>query len=306
MLDNKLINRFLDDLENNRKSINTIKAYKTDLNNFLQFHTTKTNIKNINDNDILNITNDNIEDYKTYLKNKSASTTNRRLICLIRFFKYLKDKKGLIKNNPMDKIDLVKLPKNKKIDYLNINESISLLDNALDDNRGINDIRNYGILTIFLHCGLRISEVIDLNLDSIQNNVLNVIGKGNKLRYIPLDETSMKAINEYLKYRPTPNSKDSNALFISERGNRISQGAIRNLIDKYVKKTGIREHLSPHKLRHTFATSQIKAGTNTRVLQDILGHSDIATTMIYTHIDNDDKRNAINNNPLNIHYQNQK
>ncbi len=159
--------------------------------------------------------------------------------------------------------------------------------------------RDYAIVLLFLNCGLRLSELASIDIGTIKNDTLTVIGKGNKQRTIYLNPACKYAIEDYLSIRPK-DAKDKNALFLSTRKQRMSNRAIQHRIDKYLEDAGFDTSIySTHKLRHTAATLMYKHGNvDIRALQEILGHENVATTQIYTHIDNERLRDAINSNPL--------
>ena len=298
------------------KSANTIKEYNYDLNTFLKFvkiHyklTNETDFKKITTNDVTldtlkKIKLDDLHAYLSYItkvhKNKSASRA-RKVASLKTFFNYLTVKANLLEINPAENLESPKIEK-RMPKYLTLEDSEKLLSVTIDDNNR-NNIRDYAIITLFLNCGLRLSELIGINITDIDtsNNKLNVIGKGNKERTIYLNKACIKAINEYLKIRPIEgvkyNSKD--ALFLSERKERISQRTVQTIVKNELRKAGldVRKY-SVHKLRHTAATLMYQYGNvDIRALQELLGHESISTTEIYTHVDNSQVRAAVENNPL--------
>ena len=182
-------------------------------------------------------------------------------------------------------------------------DSHKLLE-AVDDENDRNKERDYAIITLFLNCGMRLSELVGINIKDIDfsEQKLNVIGKGNKERTIYLNKACMNAINDYLKIRPHDkvqyDSKD--ALFLSERRSRISNRTVQYVVKQELKKAGLDTNkYSVHKLRHTAATLMYKYGNvDIRALQELLGHESISTTEIYTHVDNEQIRNAVESNPL--------
>jgi integrase/recombinase XerD len=180
--------------------------------------------------------------------------------------------------------------------YLNIEESKKLLG-AID---GEHRERDFAIITLFLNCGLRLSELVGINLNRIKNDILTVVGKGDKERTIYLNAACKRAIEAYLKVRPVEGVKDKNALFLSERKQRISNKTVQHIVKKYITAAGLDpERYSTHKLRHTAATLMYKHGkVDIRALQEILGHESIATTEIYTHVDNQQIKTAVESNPL--------
>ncbi len=154
---------------------------------------------------------------------------------------------------------------------------------------------------MFLNCGLRLSELIGINIDKIKGDTLTVVGKGNKERTIYLNDVCVKAIEEYLEVRPDAKPGHENALFISNRKTRFTQKGVQHMVNKYLKESGLSGmKYSPHKLRHTAATLMYQYGhVDIRALQEILGHESVSTTQIYTHIDKEQLRDAVKQNPLN-------
>ena len=177
--------------------------------------------------------------------------------------------------------------------YLNLEESVRLLLECKKSPR------DHCIITIFLNCALRLSEISSLNIDQVDNNILTVIGKGNKERKIFLTPAAKKAINNWLQLRSSLNA-NTEALFISRNSRRITTRAVQNIVKKYVVASGLdATSISAHKLRHTAATLMYKYGrVDIRSLQQILGHESVATTQIYTHIDEHQLQSAVNSNPL--------
>jgi site-specific recombinase XerD len=182
--------------------------------------------------------------------------------------------------------------------YLTLDESKSLL-RAVD---GKNKERDYCILTLFLNCGLRLSELCGINISNIKGDILTVIGKGNKERTVYLNNACMKAIEDYLSVRSKNLHKiiDKDALFISKNWTRLNKRTVEMMLKKYLKAADLdTDKYTPHKLRHTAATLMYKYGNvDIRSLQKILGHENLSTTQIYTHVDDEKLREAINSNPL--------
>ena len=181
--------------------------------------------------------------------------------------------------------------------YLTLEQSIELL-NAVE---GKYKERDYAILTIFLNCGLRLSELVGLNVTDIRNdNTMRVIGKGSKERVVYLNDACISAIKAYLAVRPTDNVKDKKALFLSSRLQRISPKTVQAMVYKYLEKIGLdSQGYSCHKLRHTAATLMYQHGNvDIRVLKDVLGHENLGTTQIYTHISDKQLEKAANSSPL--------
>ena len=187
--------------------------------------------------------------------------------------------------------------------YLSLEESKKLL-NVTQDEENRNNTRDYAIITLFLNCGMRLSELVNINIKDINFSEckLNVIGKGNKERTIYLNKACMKALQDYLEIRPKEKIKydSTDALFLSERRERISNRTVQVIVKKELLKAGLDiNKYSVHKLRHTAATLMYQYGNvDIRALQELLGHESISTTEIYTHVDNSQVRNAVESNPL--------
>lgn len=299
------------------KSPATVKEYNYDISRFLKFimyHLKLTDEKNIDNIDIHNmdvsILNnlklDDIHAYLFYLTNtfQSKPATRARKASSIRvFFKYLSQKANLIENNPALNLETPKLGK-RMPKYLSLDDSKKLLAVVNNDEKDRNKERDYAIITLFLNCGMRLSELVSINLKDIDfnENKLNVTGKGNKERTIYLNKACVNAINNYLAVRPKNGIKqgDSDALFLSERLERISNRTVQHIVKQELLKAGLDTNkYSVHKLRHTAATLMYRYGNvDIRALQELLGHESISTTQIYTHVDNQQIRNAVEDNPL--------
>lgn len=299
------------------KSPNTVKEYNYDISRFLKYimyHLKLTDEKNIDNIDIhnmdINILNnlklDDIHSYLFYLTNKfqSKPATRARKASSIRvFFKYLSQKANLISNNPALNLESPKLGK-RIPKYLSLDDSKKLLATISNDEKDRNKERDYAIITLFLNCGMRLSELVGINIKDIDfnENKLNVTGKGNKERTIYLNKACVNAINNYLVVRPKMGIKQSDidALFLSERLERISNRTVQYIVKQELLKAGLDTNkYSVHKLRHTAATLMYRYGNvDIRALQELLGHESISTTQIYTHVDNQQIRNAVEDNPL--------
>lgn len=224
----------------------------------------------------------------------SATTRARKIATLRSFFNYLTQKAHLLEVNPVKDLDSPKLMKTLP-KYLTLDESLELLDSV----DGPNSERDYCILTLFLNCGLRISELIGLNLNDIQNDALRVLGKGNKVRIVYLNDACKDALSYYLAVRRPISGKDQNALFLSSRNQRISRSSVHALVKKHLARAGLDStQYSSHKLRHTAATLMLGSGVDVKAVQEVLGHEHLNTTEIYTHIDNEALRVAARANPL--------
>ena len=230
-------------------------------------------------------------------RNNMSSTRQRKSSSLKSFFQYLTVHEKLLSEDPTEQLTP---PKAKKAlpHFLSLEQSIELL-HAVD---GPEAERDRCIVTLFLNCGMRLSELVAINIrDVIQNNsTLRIIGKGNKERIVYLNQACMDAIQSYLAVRPKDGVKDRDALFLSSRKTRISPKTVQFLVKKYLNKIGLSgPGYSVHKLRHTAATLMYRYGdVDIRVLQDILGHANLGTTEIYTHTSSSQMEEAINANPL--------
>lgn len=281
------------------KSPNTVKEYYYDLRGFLN------HLKEIKDFDgeadiefIKNIELNDIYEYLMFIsneKNNSARTRSRRVSSIKSFFKYLHIKVKLIETNPTEALDPPKF-KSTVPRYLELDESKRLLS-CVD---GRHKERDFAILTLFLNCGLRLSELVGINLADIKKDSMVVKGKGNKERTIYLNDACLSAINDYLAVRPKLNVKDERALFISGQNKRIYYKTVQFLVKKYIAAAGLDPtKYSTHKLRHTAATLMYKYGkVDVRALQEILGHEQLSTTQIYTRVSNDQIKEAVDRNPL--------
>lgn len=311
------LNSFLDySITILNKSPNSIKEYNYDLANFLKFISAHYRLSEekdfkeikINDMDISVMNKVTLEDIHAYISYmardlKSSPATRARKISSIRiFFKYLASKAKLIDTNPAQDLETPKLGK-RIPKYLTLDDSKKLLEVTLNkDNR--NNIRDYAIITLFLNCGMRLSELVNINIKDINfsDAKMTVIGKGNKERTIFLNKSCLKALTDYLSIRPHDAIKfDSrDALFLSERKERISNRTVQQIVKNELQKAGLDTNkYSTHKLRHTAATLMYQYGNvDIRALQELLGHESISTTEIYTHVNDERVRDAVENNPL--------
>ncbi len=229
-------------------------------------------------------------------RENKAKTRARKTSCLRTFFNYMTYKVNRLEENPAQQLDTPKA-KNALPKYLTLEQSIELL-NAVD---GEYKERDYCILTLFLNCGMRLSELVGIDLKDIRSdNTLRLLGKGNKERVVYLNDACLYAIEDYKRVRPVDGVKDRNALFLSRLKKRISPKTVQAMVYKYLEKIGLdAQGYSVHKLRHTAATLMYQHGNvDIRVLKDILGHENLGTTEIYTHLSNKQISDAINSNPL--------
>ncbi len=224
----------------------------------------------------------------------NAASRARKIATIRSFYKYLTTKAHLMEDNPVKDIDSPKLKKALPR-YLTLEESIQLLDSV----QGKNQERDYCILTLFLNCGLRISELVGLNLNDIQGEALHVLGKGNKMRVVFLNDACKAALEAWLAVRRPIVGRDQNALFLSSQNERMSRSTVHAMVKKRLLEAGIdASQYSSHKLRHTAATLMLQNGVDVRAVQEVLGHEHLNTTEIYTHIDNEGLRVAAKANPL--------
>ena len=293
------------------KSLKTIDEYYSDLRTFFRFIKvsrglvskdtpyTEISINDINIDIIKSVTLTDIYEFMNYVmreRNNNNSTRARKSSSLRGFFGYITTKKHLLENDPTKELEVPKKKKTKP-KYLTLEQSIELL-NAVE---GKYKERDYCILTLFLNCGLRLSELVGLNFSDIRtDNTMRVLGKGNKERIVYLNEACITAINDYKLVRPVDGVKDKNALFISRNNNRVSPKTVQAMVYKYLEKIGLdSQGYSCHKLRHTAATLMYQqGGVDILVLKELLGHENIGTTEIYTHLSNNQLEDAANKNPL--------
>jgi len=224
----------------------------------------------------------------------NAASRARKIATIRSFYNYLTNKMHLLRENPVKDIDSPKLKKSLP-KYLTLDESLQLLGSV----DGKNQERDYCILTLFLNCGLRISELVGLNLHDMQGETLRVLGKGNKVRIIYLNDACQDALKRYLSVRRPIVGRDANALFLSAQNERISRSTVHAMVKKRLGEAGLdASQYSSHKLRHTAATLMLQNGVDVRAVQEVLGHDHLNTTEIYTHIDNESLRVAAKANPL--------
>ena len=236
--------------------------------------------------------------YMNYLsRDRRLNNASRaRKVATIRsFYKYLTNKAKLLDVNLVQDLDAPRLKKALP-KYLDLDESLELLDHV----EGKNAIRDYCILTLFLNCGLRISELVGLNKTDVRGDQLRVLGKGNKERVLFLNDACQRALADWMTERDAMTLVDQNALFVTlQNRRRITRAAVHKLVKKHLADAGLDStQYSAHKLRHTAATLMLQNGVDVRTLQEVLGHDHLNTTQIYTHVDSDELRVAAKANPL--------
>ncbi|MDU3009745.1 MAG: tyrosine recombinase XerC [Peptoniphilus harei] len=314
MISSNLVDDFLDYMKSTKgSSDNTVKEYYYDLRVFVRFIKKRKNLvdETIDFNDIAiedispevleSVTKQDIYAYNAFLERerKISNRSKFRKISSVRsFYNYLYAKIEVIKKNPIIDIDMPKIEKTLPV-YLTLDQSLNLLKTIEKSKiKALYKKRDYAIVTLFLNCGMRLSELSAINISHLKDdNTLKVIGKGNKERTIYLNEASVYAINEYLKLRPQ--IKDD-ALFLSMREQRMSNRSIQHMIEKHMKNSGLDTNkYSVHKLRHTAATLLYQYGNaDIRSLQEILGHESVNTTEIYTHVNKKSLKKLVESNPL--------
>lgn len=231
------------------------------------------------------------------------SAKARKLSAIKGLYKYFTTKKNYFEDNPAINIESPK-PKKTLPKFLTLDESLMLLQAVLDDPESNTKERDYCILTLFLNCGMRLSELVGINLTDIDRELrsLRVLGKGSKERIIYLNEACRTVLRDYLEIRQSPKYEivQTKALFLSRLNKRISVKTVQWMVYKYLERAGLEaKHFSVHKLRHTAATLMYQSGNvDVRVLKDILGHEQLNTTQIYTHVSNENMRVAMEQNPL--------
>ena len=238
-------------------------------------------------------------EYMNYLvrdRNNKVAARARKCSSLKGYFKFLSSNRKYLDKNPLEDLEMPKKPK-KLPKYLTLEQSMELLNSVEGDYKE----RDYAILTLFLNCGLRVSEMAGLNYTDIRtDNTIRVVGKGNKERVIYLNKACVNALSDYMKIRPVDGVKDKKALFISRNHNRMSVKTIQAMVYKYLAKIGLdAQGYSCHKLRHTAAALMYQYGdVDVRVLKEVLGHENLGTTEIYTHLSSPQLKSAADNNPL--------
>lgn len=291
------------------KSTNTVNEYYYDLRLFLKyialFKQPIWNLEKLHNMNISLITIDDIKsidlqyliDYMSFCQNQlhnSPSTRCRKTASLKSFFNYLKNKVNLIKINPAIELESPKI-KERLPKYFNVEECVELLD-IVD---GKYKERNYCILTFLLNCGLRLSELVSINIENISNDQLSIIGKGDSERTIYFNDACLYALENYLNVRPIIKTTPS-PLFLSERKTRISKRMVQTIVKNYIKQAGLtNKKYTTHSCRHTMATLLYQNGTDLNTLKEILGHKHVSSTTIYAHVHSQQKKDAMkNNNPL--------
>ena len=302
------------------QSQKTISEYYLDLRMFLRFiklmrgdmplntRLDDIDIKDVDIEFIRSITTSDIFDFLSYLANDrvvnpdspapeygiSSTARARKLSAIKSFYKYLTVRTKQLQENPVADLEYPKLRKSLPC-YLTLEQSAALLKAV----SGQNEKRDYAILMLFLNCGIRRSELVGLNLTDVYEDRIRVVGKGNKERIVYFGAACRKAIDAYLVERNQKVLTDNRALFGSRDGNRISVTAVHRLVKKALLQAGLdATQFSAHKLRHTAATMMLSGGVDVKTVQEVLGHENLNTTQIYTHIENTELKVASEANPL--------
>lgn len=242
------------------------------------------------------LANDRIANPESIVPDKGISPTARarKLSALKSFYKYLTVRTKQLSENPVADLEYPKLRKSLPR-YLTLEQSSALL-RAVE---GPNEKRDYAILMLFLNCGIRRSELVGLNLTDVYEDRIRVVGKGNKERFVYFGSACRKAIDSYLPERHKKVLTDNRALFGSRDNNRISVSAVHRLVKKYLLAAGLdASNFSAHKLRHTAATMMLSGGVDVKTVQEVLGHENLNTTQIYTHIESTELKIAAEANPI--------
>lgn len=223
-----------------------------------------------------------------------VSSRARKVATIRSFYKYLVSKAKLIDESPIQELDSPKIRQTLPR-YLTLDESIQFLESIDGDNAE----RDFCIITLFLNCGVRISELVGLNLSDVRGDRLRVLGKGNKERIVYLNAACQNAIEDWLEVRSQSGAADPYALFITRKHTRITKAGVHYMLKQRFTAAGLdSSKYSAHKLRHTAATLMLQNGVDVRTLQEVLGHEHLNTTQIYTHVDSDALQNAAQSNPL--------
>ena len=302
------------------QSPRTISEYYLDLRMFLRFIRLMRNdmpmntpledipIKDIDLEFIRQITTSEIFDFLSYLANDrphnpdsqyteygiEPSARSRKLSAIKSFYKYLTVRTKQLQENPVADLEYPKLRKSLP-KYLTMAQASALLQAV----SGQNAKRDYAILMLFLNCGIRRSELVGLNISDVYEDRIRVVGKGNKERFVYFGSACRKAIDSYLEERNKIVLTDNRALFGSRNGNRVSVTAVHRLVEKALLKAGLdTTQFSAHKLRHTAATMMLSGGVDVKTVQEVLGHENLNTTQIYTHIESTELKLAAEANPL--------
>lgn len=300
------------------RSDRTVDGYYIDLKNFLKYQSfiknncdnkwtpdlsdlEKINIESLGIDFLSQIKLSDVYEYLNYAMSErlnNANTRARKVSALRTFFGYLTTTVHALENNPIKELEVPSIKKSLP-KYLSLDESLKLINATVESKSA----RDYCIVTLFLNCGMRLSELIGINLQDFKENSLRILGKGNKERILYLNQACIDAINNYKSTERSqihPKPGNENALFLSKQGTRISGRRVEQIVESYLKDADLSgQGYSPHKLRHTAATLLYQHGNvDVRILKELLGHESLSTTEIYTHVSNKQLENASNKSPL--------
>ena len=285
---NDYIARFVDYIKSQRGySLNTARSYETDLRHFLKYLKENHSIGTINPEQIdFHV----IRAYLGGLFKRYKKTTISRKLSAIRTFFFFLEKNNLTEGNPAAEISSPKqgsyIP-----EYLNVDDMFMLLD--APEPATTREVRNQAILELLYSCGIRVSELTGINLSDIdfKERLVRVIGKGNKERIVPIGKKALSAIEKYLdqseavrKEAGNLHNSMNNPLFLNNRGGRLSSRSVSSIIKGFVREYGLVNDVTPHSIRHTFATHLLDSGADLRSVQELLGHASLSTTQRYTHV----------------------
>lgn len=296
------------------RSVRTVESYFIDLRTFFRFikqykglcskdlQFEDIDILDVDLDVISSVTLSDVYEYMYFItrqRQNSAATRARKVSCLKSFYKYLTVNAKLLESNPVKDLEIPAIKKSMP-KYLTLEQSLELLVHVPEDNPHYQ--RDFCILTLFLNCGMRLSELVGIDMTDISENTARITGKGNKERIIYLNDACLAAVEAYLPVRAKglASVKDKNALFLSSRGTRISKRRVQQIVEHALQAAGLSgQGLSTHKLRHTAATLMYQhGGVDIRVLSEILGHEHVSTTEIYTHVSNRQMQEASKRSPL--------
>ncbi len=253
----------------------TLTNYKIDLKEFNH---------SLKQKPLENITHVDVRLFLAHMKERNISkrSTARKMSCLRSFFKFL-CREGYIKSNPASGLRTPKLQKKLPL-FLDTNEVVKLIESP--DLSDVYGLRDRAILETLYSSGIRVGELVGLNKENIDfiSGVIKVYGKGKKERLSPIGDRALRAVRNYLEKLSSSKTKEKKAVFLNKSGKRMSDRAVRRIIEKYIRKTSLNEKISPHSLRHSFATHLLDRGADLRSVQELLGHANLSTTQIYTHV----------------------
>lgn len=256
-------------------SPHTIKNYMVDLEEFSSF---------VGNEALENVNYLTLRKFLAHLRSRSLAkrSIGRKLSSIRTFFKFL-HREGFMKSNPAAGISTPKMDKKLPI-FLDEKEIVKFI--TAPDKKNFTGARDRAILETLYSAGIRVSELVGINIHNVDfvNGVIKVLGKGRKERLAPVGNKAIEAIRNYLDYRNIKKWNSKDALFLNKSGKRLSDRHVRRIVDKYIKVLSRKEHVSPHTLRHSFATHLLNRGADLRIVQELLGHKNLSTTQIYTHV----------------------